>query len=81
MLADLPRFRIANPKPLAVIPVVVEVIEVMLSGGDFNGIRCGLMTVAGGMSDGGGFSGGRVAGRVLIVDDAPFEWAASAGRS
>ena len=27
---------------------------------------CGLMTTAGGMSDGGGFSGGRVAGRVLI---------------
>ena len=26
MLADLLRFRIANPKPLAVIPVVVEVM-------------------------------------------------------
>ena len=43
---------------------------------------CGLMTTAGGMSDGGGLSGGRVAGRDFdCVADAPFECVASTGRS
>ena len=38
--------------------------------------------MAGGMSDGGGFRGGRVAGRVFDwVEAAPFEWVASTGRS